>query len=79
MHVYVLSVFVDRRLIDEENNETRYECIIRVAPQINSLTLLSCTEEVASSLSSLLPGVVIGNEHRVSCKFLSLLIFNLLL
>ena len=72
----MLSVFVDRRLIDEENNETRYECTIRVTPQIDNLTLQSHIEEVASSLSSLLPGVVIRNEHRVSCKFSSLLIFN---
>ena len=56
-------------MIDEENNQTRYECIIQVVPPIDSPTLQSHIEEVASSLSSLLPGVVIGNEHRVSCKF----------
>ena len=70
MYDYTLStVCFDRRLIDEENNQTRYECTIEVVPQINNLTLRSRIEEVALSLSQLLPGVVIGNEHRVSCKF----------
>ena len=70
MYDYTLStVCFDRRLIDEENNQTRYECTIRVVPPIDSLTLQSRIEEVALSLSRLLPGVVIENEHRVSCKF----------
>ena len=70
MYDYTLStVCFDRRLIDEQNNQTRYECTIRVVPQINNLTLQSRIEEVAPSLSRLLPGVVIENEYRVSCKF----------
>ena len=69
MNVYIPFIFCfDRRLIDEENNQTRYECKIRVFPQIDSLTLQSHIEVVASSLSGLLPGVVIENEYRVSCK-----------
>ena len=68
--VHVSSVFCfDRRLIDEENNQTRYECTIQVMPQINTLTLQACIEEVAPSLSTLLSGVVIENEYEVSCKF----------
>ena len=68
--VHVPSVFCfDRRLIDEENNQTRYECTIQVMPQINTLTLQARIEEVAPSLSTLLSGVVIENEHEVSCKF----------
>ena len=70
--VHVVNVFCfDRRLIDEENNQTRYECTIKVFPQIDSLTLRSRIVEVAPSLSRLLPGVVIENEYRVSCKFAS--------
>ena len=70
MYDYTLStVCLDRRLIDEKNNQTRYECTIKVAPQITSPTLQSRIVEVAPSLSQLLPGVVIENEHRVSCKF----------
>ena len=70
MYDYTLStVCFDRRVIDEENNQTRYECTIRVVPQINSLTLRSRIEEVAPSLSRLLPGVVLGSEYKVSCKF----------
>jgi len=56
-------------VIDEDNNQTRYECTIRVFPQNESMRLQSRIEEVAPSLSTLLPGVVIGNEHEVSCKF----------
>ena len=70
MYDYTLStVCFDRRVIDEENNHIRYECTIRVVPQINNLTLQSCIEEVAPSLSRLLPSVVIGSEYKVSCKF----------
>ena len=71
MNNYTPLIFFcfDRRLIDEENNQTRYECTIQVMPQINNLTLRSRIEEVAPSLSTLLPGVVIENEYRVSCKF----------
>ena len=69
MNVYIPFIFCfDRRLIDEENKQARYECTIRVVPQINNLTLQSRIEEVAPSLSRLLPGVVIENEYRVSCK-----------
>ena len=70
MYDYTLStVCFDRRVIDEENNHIRYECTIRVVPQINNLTLQSRIEEVAPSLSGLLPRVVIGSEYKVSCKF----------
>ena len=65
---YTLST-VDRRVIDEENNQTRYECTIQVAQQINDLTLQSRIDEVAPFLSGLLPEVVLGSEYKVSCKF----------
>ena len=63
------TVCFDRRVIDEENNRTRYECTIQVAPQINNLTLQSRIDEVAPFLSGLLPEVVLGSEYKVSCKF----------
>ena len=63
------TVCFDRRVIDEENNRTRYECTIQVVPQINNLTLQSRIDEVAPSLSGLLPEVVLGSEYKVSCKF----------
>ena len=70
MIIYTLStVCLDRRVTDEENNQTRYECTIQVPPQINNRTLRLRIEEIAPSLSRLLHGVVIENEHRVSCKF----------
>ena len=57
---------VDRRVQDEVNNQTRYECNITVEGQINNATLQSRVEQVAESL---LPRVVVENEYRVSCKF----------
>ena len=70
MYDYTLStVCFDRRVTDEENNQTRYECTIRVPSQINDLTLRFRIDEIPPSLSRLLPGVLIENEHRVSCKF----------
>ena len=60
---------VDRRVQDEVNNQTRYECNITVEGHINNATLQSRVEQVAGSLFQLLPGVVIENEYRVSCKF----------
>lgn len=68
---HMLSIFfsVDSRVQDEVNNQTRYECNITVVGQISNATLQSRVEQVAGSLFQLLPGVVIENEYRVSCKF----------
>ena len=67
---YVTYFFcVDRRVQDEVNNQTRYECNITVVGQITSSALQSQVERVAESLFQLLPEVVVENEYRVSCKF----------
>ena len=68
-HVLPIYFCVDRRVQDEVNNQTRYECNITVVGQITSSALQSQVERVAESLFRLLPGVVVENEYRVSCKF----------
>ena len=69
LHMLPIFFCVDRRVQDEVNNQTRYECNITVVGQITSSALQSQVERVAESLFELLPGVVVESEYRVSCKF----------